>query len=322
MSIDSSVPLAETSSGDAVADRRTEMEALVARFVHREYDPAAGEWLGIVGRCDEKIRAAYEQRRRLPPAGLRERFRRWFRRDDPIDRLWDKQWRDNLRLNREYFSCEGAAAEYTWNERALKLRNAGGTLARILQLAATIETLGPRTVLEVGSGDGLNLMVLAAMFPEVRFTGIELTRGGVEVARRFQSEADFPEEAAAAFPARRLDPQAFRRVDFRRGSARRLRAPTASFDLVVTCVALEQMESIRAAALTEVARVAGRWTAMIEPFRDFNADGMRRRYIEAYDYFQGGVDDLPRYGLEPQFVSADVPQKLNLHTALVVCRKR
>lgn len=317
-----SLSFAEPTPLEAVAECRSEMNALVGRYVHREYDPTGDEWAQIVGKCDDKIRAAHEQRLKRPQPGLRRRLFGLLHRDDPIDRLWDKQWRDNIRLNREYFSPAGAAADYAWNDRALKMRNAGGTLARILQLAATIDVLRPRTVLEVGSGDGLNLIVLASLFPDVAFTGIELTQGGVEVARRFQSEAELPEELAAAFPRRRVDGEAFRKVVFLRGSAKRLRVPTASFDLVLTCVALEQMEAIRRAALSEVARAARGWTAMIEPFREYNADGMRRRYIEAYDYFQGTADELPRYGLEPRFVSDDVPQKLNLHTALVVCRKR
>jgi hypothetical protein len=91
--------------------------------------------------------------------------------------------------------------------------------------------------------------------------------------------------------------------------------------LVVTVLALEQMEHIRDAALTELARVCRRWAVMIEPFHDWNADGEQRRYVEAMRYFAAPVKELERYGLLPIFATDDFPAKLNLGVGVVVARK-
>jgi hypothetical protein len=78
------------------------------------------------------------------------------------------------------------------------------------------------------------------------------------------------------------------------------------------------MERIRAAALSELARVARRWVVMIEPFADWNADGHRRAYIQQNDYFAARTDELSEYGLTPIVVTADMPNKLSFRAGLVV----
>jgi len=54
-------------------------------------------------------------------------------------------------------------------------------------IANEIRELKPNTVLEVGSGGGINLFTLAVMFPEINFTGIELTEAGVLTAKASQN---------------------------------------------------------------------------------------------------------------------------------------
>ena len=312
-------PRSSTTTGLSPGAARLQIEALTRWYIQREFETESVEWQQILAKYSTKISAALAEADRRASLGTDGSS---DAPQDSIERLWGQQWRDNIRLNRDYFLPQGAAGEYSWGSRAFTMRNAGGTLARILSLAAVLTDLQPSTVLEVGSGDGLNLMFLASFFPNIQFTGIELTQAGVDVARDFQKQSFLPEEMTAMFSQRAVDRSAFRRIAFGQGSARELPFPTNHFDVVLTCVALEQMETIRDTALREVARVANSWTAMIEPFRDFNAQGMRRSYIQAYNYFAGNVEDLRSYGLQPLHVSDDLPQKLNLHAGLVVSRKQ
>ena len=94
----------------------------------------------------------------------------------------------------------------------------------------------------------------------------------------------------------------------------------ASFDLVFTALALEQVESIRARALAEVARVSSGHVAMVEPFRDWNADGARRALIVGKEYFAASIADLAAYGMEPELVIANMPTKLAMGVGLVLAR--
>ena len=112
------------------------------------------------------------------------------------------------------------------------------------------------------------------------------------------------------------------RLDIRQGSAAELPFPDEAFDLVFTVLALEQMEEIRDRALSEIARVAARHTVMIEPFRDWNEDGLRRDGIVSRDYFQARVADLAGFGLRPVYVTGDIPTKLQMGVGVVAAGKQ
>jgi hypothetical protein len=52
---------------------------------------------------------------------------------------------------------------------------------------------------------------------------------------------------------------------------------------------------VRDKALSEIARVAGRQTLMIEPFRDVNAGLWSRLNVRRRDYFRGSIAELRGY---------------------------
>src|SRR5712691_6453255 len=113
------------------------------------------------------------------------------------------------------------------------MRNAGGVLSRMLALTNVSRELRPDRVLELASGDGLNLFFLASFFPQTEFIGVELTAGGVDAAQSFQrAHSRLPEYMSSIFPECLEDETAFLAVKFHQGNAQRLKWPTASFDLV------------------------------------------------------------------------------------------
>jgi ubiquinone/menaquinone biosynthesis C-methylase UbiE len=193
---------------------------------------------------------------------------------------------------------------------------------RQLLLVRALERLRPRRVLEVGCGNGVNLMLLAGRFPDVTFVGADLTREGPRAARGLQRAPELPKPMQDYAPLPLADAAAFRRVGFVSADASRLPFPDGAFDLVVTILALEQMERVREPALREIARVAGRHTLMIEPFAELNERGGRLHYAVARDYFRGRIADLPRYGLAPRLALDDFPQEAFLGACLVLAEKR
>jgi ubiquinone/menaquinone biosynthesis C-methylase UbiE len=188
--------------------------------------------------------------------------------------------------------------------------------------AAVLAELKPRTVLEVGCGNGINLLSLAGAFPDVRFTGLDLTAEGIAAARKLQEGEALPPALAEYIPLPKTAPAAFKRIDFLQGSAAELPFADGQFDLVFTVLAIEQMERIRDQALREIARVSGGHVLMLEPLRDANMRGFRRLYTVSRNYLRGSIADLPRYGLEPLWATDDFPQEVFLGSPLVLSRKR
>jgi SAM-dependent methyltransferase len=197
-----------------------------------------------------------------------------------------------------------------------------GARARLLILMRAIDFLRPRTVLEVGAGNGLNVLLLACRFPEIRFAGLELTAGGVAMARGVQAEPTLPLPLQRFAPEPLRDVSAHRGVELHQGSAARLPFGDSAFDLVYSSLALEQMEEVRRDALAEMARVSAAHTMMLEPFLECNAEGLPHDYLVAYDHFRGAVSELPGFGLDPLVVTDDVPSEIWLQPCLVICRKR
>jgi SAM-dependent methyltransferase len=187
-------------------------------------------------------------------------------------------------------------------------------------MADVIRQLHVQKALEVGSGRGMNLFVLAGLLPEISWTGLELTDSGVNATMALINGPAPPAGIAHFSPRPLVDLEAYRRITVQQGSAAALPFGEAEFDLVFTRQALEQMEPLRHEALAEIARVAKSYVLLIEPFRDVNATGLRRQYIVASNYFQGRVEELRHYGLEPTLIFEDWPNKITLKTALVVAK--
>lgn len=212
-------------------------------------------------------------------------------------------------------------AAWLWNERKLALDGIAAARLRAPLLAAVIDRLKPKRVLEVGCGNGINLLSLAGHFPEVEFTGIDLTPAGIEAAKKVQAEGGLPPSLADYIPLKSKDPGAFKRIRLIVGSAAELPFADGEFDLVYTVLAVEQMERIRDAALAEIARVSGGLVLMLEPFRDGNRRGVRRLYALSRNYFRGSIRGLGQYGLEPLWATTDFPQEAFLGSPLVLAQK-
>lgn len=214
------------------------------------------------------------------------------------------------------------AKPWHWRGRKLLLDPAAATRVRTILFAAVLDDLKPKRVLEVGSGNGINLLSLAGAFPDMEFTGLELTPEGVSQSQSAQSDEQTCAIVRAYSPLETQDPAAIGRIRFVQGDASAMPFEDGAFDLVMTVLAVEQMESIRAAALGEIARVTRGHALMLEPFRDVNLRGLKRLYVKSRGYFRGSVDTLRAYGLEPVWATDDFPQEAFLGTALVLAKKQ
>ena len=266
-------------------------------------------------------------------ADYKRRYSKSVRR--MLKRLIGAKKRDQERIQSEYGPAWAAGhakydpsfgarkpAAWVWGERHLTLDGVAAARLRAPMFAAVLAELKPRTVLEVGCGNGINLLSLAGAFPDVRFTGLDLTAEGIAAAKKLQEGEALPPALGEYIPLPKTDPAAFKRIDFVQGSAADLPFADGQFDLVFTVLAIEQMERIRDQALHEIARVSGGHVLMLEPLRDANMRGFRRLYTVSRNYLRGSIADLPGYGLEPVWATDDFPQEVFLGSPLVLSRKR
>jgi ubiquinone/menaquinone biosynthesis C-methylase UbiE len=299
----------------------TPLEQLPLMIDHDAIEEAFLPFL-LDGRAGEKAwKSDYARRRRRALMRMVKRFLGLKQRDkQAIQTEYSEAWGAG---HGKYDLTAGARkpAAWRWNNRKLALDGMAAARIRAPLLAAVIDRLAPRKVLEVGCGNGINLFSLAGHFPDVEFTGIDLTPAGIEAAKKVLSADRLTERLTEYIPLDMADPQAFKRIHFQQGSAAELPFADGEFDLVYTVLAVEQMERIRDAALSEIARVTRGHVLMLEPFRDANLKGVRRLYALSRNYFRGSIQGLERFGLEPVWATDDFPQEAFLGSPLVLARK-
>ena len=303
-----------SESGLGIAEH--EITSLFEPFVDSARSARPNAWHDEVGRRKRKILKRAAKQLFLP-------WRSSARRGEAtVVGEYTKAWRS---IDYGTYGLGAPQRDYTpweWRGRRLFASDVGATRFRQLLLIRVIERLQPRRVLEVGCGNGINLILLAGRFPQIAFAGVELTEAGHRAATDLQQRSELPPALRDYAPLPLADPTAFRAIDFRRGNATGLPFADGAFDLVITVLALEQMERVRQQALGEIARVAGRHTLMIEPFRDVNRAFWPRLNVLRRDYFRGRIADLRDYQLEPVLALDDFPQESFLKTCAVLAEKR
>jgi SAM-dependent methyltransferase len=290
-----------------------EIEATLQPFIGREAMPGDADWQSRHDAMAGKI-----GRRRI-----RRRWLGWLpqatRDKQAVKVNYEKTWAGETAV--EALRSPDRDTMCLWGDRRLLIDANGTKRVHMLAIMRVLEALAPASLLEVGCGNGRNMVLLAARFPELAVAGVELTRAGVEAVHAVRREPTLPGAFAEFSPEPPQSATAHRRIAVAQGSADALPVADASVDVVLTALALEQMEAIRPAALDEIARVTKRWVMMVEPFRDWNEEGLRRDYITSHQYFQARIADLAGHGLRPVFVCDRLPSKVQMAAGLVLAEK-
>ena len=195
-----------------------------------------------------------------------------------------------------------------FNSRKLVVRGSGLRCLHTFRISKIIETIRPKRVLDVGCGNGERLFLLSNIFPEVNFSGIELTSGGFNYATKFQG-GKFPQHLINYSPRPLADTESFKRINFVQGSAHEMPFEKNSFDLVYSCLALEQMKRFQMQVLREIHRVSSGVISLFEPFNDFNSSFYRKSYIFTESMFDASLSDLKKIGFFNIFVDTNCVQK-------------
>jgi ubiquinone/menaquinone biosynthesis C-methylase UbiE len=294
---------------------RDQLASAFAPFVESTVGADEPAWRDEIRRRKRKILRKY----------LRQLVLGWLpahqRSESAIIEEYTKAWHESEYAKYSLAVPLSRISPWEWNGHHMFASDIGATRFRQILLSSIIDRVRPRRVLEVGCGNGMNLMLLACRYPDIEFVGLELTEQGHKAATGMQDLPDLPEDMKTYAPLPLSDTSGFKRIDFRQGTAAAMPFDDGSFDLVYSVLALEQMEQVRSKALSEIARVSRSHTFMIEPFYDVNSKGWPRRNVVRRNYFRGRIGDLPRFGLNPILATDDFPQETFLKACAVLSEK-
>lgn len=311
----SQTPVAESDApkGADFAVPDNQIDAVLKPHIREEYDTGDLAWREHEERAISKRQLGRRRwLRRILTMG------RNARNQADVRTGYETHWSQAESLEHYVSSLNDRTLAVHWRQRGMLVAPQVLRQTQMLYLMRAIEVLKPRTVLEVGFGNGNIILTLAARFPEVKFSGIELTESGVDIAQAVQKQAKLPVGLAENSPEKLLDLVAHQSAELRVGDAGALPFADRSIDLVYTRLALEQMEQIREVALKEICRVSARALWLLEPWRDYNQEDPGRAYIRRAGYFTGRVQDVEDIGFKVVQSTADIPQKIQFNAGLVV----
>lgn len=188
-----------------------------------------------------------------------------------------------------------------------------------------LSSLRPESVLEMGSGNGFNLLALAVMHPEIKtFRGVELTDAGVATFQMFLKNPPVEDLVyvtghSEAVVRERLSGRDIRCV---KGDMLKLPFPENTFSLVFTCWALEQIPDEYPTAFAEAHRVSKRHAVFFEAFYEAQENIFQLLHLKNLDYFHAPIHDVKKTGFEILSFEPMALSKIKFTTGALLAEKR
>lgn len=165
-----------------------------------------------------------------------------------------------------------------------------------------LESFDTRSVVEFGSGNGINVLSLAVLCPRLtKLRGLELSATGVRTAKAFLSNPPF--EAITYITGRPREEIEKRLkevdIDFVEGDMTKpVPFADGEFDSVFSQHAIEQIPVHYREAFREARRIA-RTGVFVEPFAEAQRHLIHWLYITSSDYFRASYHEVEKVGFTP-----------------------
>ena len=241
------------------------------------------------------------------------------RTEEVVKTMYDKKW--STRDPEHITAYEGGNVPVNWNSKKFVIDGLGLSNLQTLRIMKLIEKIKPKSVLDVGCGNGERLFQLACRYPKIKFTGLELSNEGIETAKSIQKLEQITSVLINASPQKLVDLTAHKGINFVCASAKKIPFEDNSFDLVYTSLSLEQMELIREYALKEIFRVTNQYSSFYEAFKDYNNKLPQVIYINLERYFRGSLKDLTNLGYKIVEIIDQIPQKTYMNAVFAIVKK-
>ncbi len=179
-------------------------------------------------------------------------------------------------------------------------------------------------VLELGSGNGLNILALAALHPEVKtWRGIELTPQGVTSATSLLANPPlkylrYVTGLGAEIIRDRLGGAD---IQFQEGNILNLPFPDGSFDVVYSCQVIEQLPRDYRRAFEEARRVTSKYAFFLEEFLEAQ-NIFHRMHLRNVDYFCASFQEVEKAGFRVFKFEPFPLRPLYYSLGLLICSTR
>lgn len=167
-------------------------------------------------------------------------------------------------------------------------------------LQKTILELHPKNILELGSGDGINLLALAVLNPSIKeFTGIELTENGITSSKYYLKNP--PYEALIYITEKSREVIAERlvqsKINFIQGDITKMPFKDQSFEFLFSMWVLEQIPRDYPIVFKEARRVLKGHALFMEAFSEAQENFFQRLHLRNLDYFRASFREAGKANL-------------------------
>ncbi|MDC0391198.1 class I SAM-dependent methyltransferase [Candidatus Pelagibacter ubique] len=183
-----------------------------------------------------------------------------------------------------------------------------------------INELKPNSVLEVGCGQGFQLLLLSRLYPEINFFGIDQSDEGIMFAKKFAQKKIIEEELTKPLKYN-FNNSETQNINYSIQDAKKLEFESNSIDLIFTNLALEQMDNIKFEVLSEIKRVSSKYIVLIEPFKDLNNSGIKYLHHSSKQYFNLKYNELVDENYAIVDYQKNFPSQISLNYGLLVLKK-
>ena len=177
----------------------------------------------------------------------------------------------------------------------------------------------PKSILEVGCGNGIIINSLARNFLDLNFNGIDLTETGIKVSQSLKNNKNYGDKIGNFFikdyPKKNIN-----NINFKNVSISEM-TEDKKYDLCYSTLALEQMRSVQNEAIDKITKVTIQRIVLIEPFQYANKSLISKAYCKVKDYTSLKLKDLEinNFELKNTFL---IPSKFHRQLAVVVLTKK
>jgi len=163
-------------------------------------------------------------------------------------------------------------------------------------LKDVIDKQKPKKILEVGCGNGMLINTLARVYSNISFSGIDLTRSGVEASKLLTDNDNYNEKVGNFFynfsKQNLVD-----NINFKNLSVVEL-PDDEKYDFTYTTLALEQMKTVQQEAIRKITHVTNKTIVLIEPFYFENQSFISKKYLKLKNYFTLTKEDIEINGFK------------------------
>lgn len=208
---------------------------------------------------------------------------------------------------------------YLLGDKVVKLTGMGNYRAKSRAIERVFDIVKPQSVCEAGCGRMKNLAYFATKFPDVRFSGFDISHNAIDTSCSIQQldtlDLRLPERPNLLSSE---EMERVRRIKLFQADAANLdMIPDKAFDVTYTMSALEQMHSVLPEVLRELRRITRHYVVFCEPFRDVNGI-LEKLYLWSDNYFRADVAFVERHGFRCINLLDCLPKKPTFKDAVLI----